>query len=357
MCQTYSRQPITWRTKPSTLLSGSGSPSAPSRASALGRAHELQRVEQPEVQRRGEQRVRQPPVAGQHRVLVRAEGRQPVVEEVRQRAQRLGAGDGEQPRAVDPDERDLAGRSQRSRSARTSSSISSSSGHHGSGTGTRAVGGRRLAVVVVEVPAAADRVGAVHQHAVAPAAVAVEVLHQQPAGRTGVPRATRVPAQAANSSCVFTKPRAASTCDARTAARTRSRLRQVVGAQTDSGSAHRSQRLARRCAPGGGRLLAQLGGAVAQRREHEVGLLPVEAAAGEHRLRLDEQHRLVGVVEEVRAELVGEQPPPCGGGPLGEDGEGRVTVGPRRTQPLVPVPDRRITRPHLPAAILGVPIR
>jgi hypothetical protein len=39
-----------------------------------------------------------------------------------------------------------------------------------------------------------------------------------------------------------------------------------------------------------------------------VGLLPVEGAAPEHRLRLDQQHGLVGPVEKMRPELIGEQP-------------------------------------------------
>ncbi len=42
--------------------------------------------------------------------------------------------------------------------------------------------------------------------------------------------------------------------------------------------------------------------------QQQVRLLPVEPPAAEHRPRLDQQHRLVGRVEEVRAELVGEQP-------------------------------------------------
>jgi hypothetical protein len=79
-------------------------------------------------------------------------------------------------------------------------------------------------------------------------------------------------------------------------------------------------------------LVAQLDGAVPERGEDQVRLLPVEPPAGEDRLRLDQQHRLGGVVEDVRAELVGEAPPPCGGRPLGEDPESRVPVGPRCTE-------------------------
>jgi hypothetical protein len=36
----------------------------------------------------------------------------------------------------------------------------------------------------------------------------------------------------------------------------------------------------------------------------------MEATAFEHRPRLDQQHRLVGSVQEVRPELVGETPAP-----------------------------------------------
>jgi hypothetical protein len=74
------------------------------------------------------------------------------------------------------------------------------------------------------------------------------------------------------------------------------------------------------------RLVAQLGGPVPQRRQHQVGLLAVEPAAREHRLRLDQQDRLVRAVEEVRTELVGEAPPPgvrCAGG---ERGQRRVVL-------------------------------
>jgi hypothetical protein len=53
--------------------------------------------------------VRQPPLVAQHRVLVRAEGTQPGVEEVAEPAQRLVPGDREQPRAVVADEGHVAG--------------------------------------------------------------------------------------------------------------------------------------------------------------------------------------------------------------------------------------------------------
>ena len=61
-------------------------------------------------------------------------------------------------------------------------------------------------------------------------------------------------------------------------------------------------------------LLTELVGSVTQPRQQQVRLGAVEPTSPEHCLRLDEQHRLVGGVEELRAELVGEQPP-TGHGP------------------------------------------
>jgi hypothetical protein len=40
-----------------------------------------------------------------------------------------------------------------------------------------------------------------------------------------------------------------------------------------------------------------------------MGLAAVESAAFEYRAGLDQQDRLVGAVQEVRSELVGETPP------------------------------------------------
>ena len=54
--------------------------------------------------------------------------------------------------------------------------------------------------------------------------------------------------------------------------------------------------------------LAELGDPVPHRRQDEVGLLPVEGATTEHGARLDDQQGPVMVVDEVRSQLVGEQP-------------------------------------------------
>ncbi|GAB3159403.1 hypothetical protein GCM10027290_64240 [Micromonospora sonneratiae] len=44
--------------------------------------------------------------------------------------------------------------------------------------------------------------------------------------------------------------------------------------------------------------------------EDQVGTLPVEDATPEDRLRLHQQHGLMRIVEEMRAELVSEDPTP-----------------------------------------------
>ena len=54
--------------------------------------------------------------------------------------------------------------------------------------------------------------------------------------------------------------------------------------------------------------LIQVGSAVPHRRKDQMRLLTMKPSAGEHRPGFDHQHVLVGVVDEVRAELVAEQP-------------------------------------------------
>jgi hypothetical protein len=45
-----------------------------------------------------------------------------------------------------------------------------------------------------------------------------------------------------------------------------------------------------------------------KRGQHQVSLLPMEAAASENSSRFHEKHRLISVVEEVGSELIGETP-------------------------------------------------
>ena len=128
----------------------------------------------PEVQRRREQGVRHPAVAAHDGVLVAARtsaagGRRSP----RARRSASVAGGGERAAARRRRRTRTPSAPNRSRSARTSASISSSVGQ----ARLRDAQGRRaprwrLAVLGVEVPAAADRLAAVHQHAV-------------PAGRRG----------------------------------------------------------------------------------------------------------------------------------------------------------------------------
>ena len=198
-------------------------------------------------------------------------------------------------------------RSQRSRSARTSASISSSSGHarlrrrRGSARPLR----RRLAVLGVEVPPAAGRLVAVHQHAVPAAGVAVEVLHQQP------PPAPR------------RRPRREVLAGRHVAAGREPLDLALLGQARDQG---RPRRATSAGSPGAARRPRRSGVAVRGRRAHTGTRSPSSAARcriadrtrcafcrwngvrREHPPRLDQQHRPVVVVEEVRAELVAEQP-------------------------------------------------
>lgn len=68
------------------------------------------------------------------------------------------------------------------------------------------------------------------------------------------------------------------------------------------------QRLTERAGPQQQRPVAQLGRPVAQRGQDQMSLLPVHRPSAEQLSDLHQQHRLVGVVEEVWPELVGQQP-------------------------------------------------
>ena len=245
-----------------------------------------------------------------------------MLDEVVERGQRLGAGGGEPARPVLADEwrpprppsgRGRAGPRRRSRPRPASA-----------GSGTPRVSWplrRRLAVVGVEVPAAADGLRPLHQQAEPPARVAVEVLHQQPA-----PRAAGRPAWRSRPGWSRSRGPAAGRCRApRHRPSTRCSAAQLVGWTTSSGPSTRGQRLAVGAGPDVGAPVAQLGGPVPHRREHQVRLLPVEPAAGEDAPGLDEQHLLAVVVQEVRPELVAEQPPSPGHvGSVGARGPARL---------------------------------
>ena len=270
----------------------------------LGRPCHLDRLQQPQIQRHRQQRVGHPAVLGHDRVLVPTEVRQPVPDEVGQGRQRLRARGREQPRTVLTEEL-TPSPSSRSRSSRTAASMSSSPGHTGSGSpSVRSALRRRLAVLGVEVPPAADRFSAVHQQPDPAPVVAVEVLHQKsfpaptvgPGGELGPARAEAPGRQSLDVA--------------------------LVGQPVDQVQRRPRRRLddlQRSCDLGQPRAvgvrpqvrtaLPELGRPVSHRRQHQVRLLAVEPSSAEHRGRLDQQHVGVGVVEEVWSELVAEEPP------------------------------------------------
>ncbi len=55
-------------------------------------------------------------------------------------------------------------------------------------------------------------------------------------------------------------------------------------------------------------LVTEFGSPVTHRRKHQVRLLPVKPPPGEDGLRFDQQDRLLRSVEEMRAELITEEP-------------------------------------------------
>ena len=72
-----------------------------------------------------------------------------------------------------------------------------------------------------------------------------------------------------------------------------------------------------------GQPVAELGGAVPHRAQHEVRLRPVEAPSPEDAGRLHHQQRAAVVVDEVRSELVAEEPPRRHAASLGSRPSGR----------------------------------
>ena len=153
----------------------------------LGRAHDVERMQQTEVERHRQQRVRHRPVGVQHRVLVRPEVRQAVVDEMPQRPLRLVGGDGEPARAVAADGRQVhrveVGAAPRRRLVL----------RRPPRLGTPRVvaprgGGSRFAWSWFHLPPSGS--APVHQHVEASPLCAVELLH---------PEAVRSPAHSVNS--------------------------------------------------------------------------------------------------------------------------------------------------------------
>ena len=226
-----------------------------------------------------------------------------MLEKVGQRGLRLHPGSGEQPRTVLAEERDPLGGQpvevvshlgvdvvlDRPRRLRQPERVLAL--------------GRWLTVLGVEVPPPTDRLGAVHQHTQSAPVVPVEVLHQQtppatalgPGGELGPARAEPPSRQPLDRPLL-----GQSVHEMHRRPRRRLDHLELIG--------HLGQPVAvglgaHVCAP-----LPQLGRPMTHGRQDQVGLLSVEHAPTQHRSRLDDQHRTVGVVQKVRTQLVPEQP-------------------------------------------------
>ena len=148
----------------------------------LDAGNHFPRIQQLQVQRRGDQRVVQPGLPGPHRVLPASEVAQAVGHEVVERFQRLGT------------------RQRPAEAVQAPGVVGVALAHLGQHLlcdlvrreaqrrrhQPRALAAEGLAVVGVEVPLAAGGLVAVHQHAMALAHLAVEVLHAQLAPSLGV---------------------------------------------------------------------------------------------------------------------------------------------------------------------------
>ena len=236
-----------------------------------------------------------PAVATHHRVLVTAEGRQPVLDEMAQGGQRFCSGRGEEPRPVRPDELDAVGRQPIEVSPHLLVDlvlVGPPGVRYAQGRGL----GRRRAVVGVVVPLAGDRPVALHQELQPAAGVAVEVLQQQPLATSTVGPGGEVGARGGE----------APSREPFEIAVRHQRLDQAQGGP--GGRLHHIERLVhprQTGAVGVGppivALLAELRRAMSHRRQDQLGLLPVKGPPPEDPGRLDHQHRLPGIVEEVWA--------------------------------------------------------
>jgi len=248
--------------------------------------------------------VRHGPVLGHDRVLVAAERRQAVRDEPIERPVRLGGGDGEQPGAVHADRVEVhpvevtphllvdvvlarlvrLGELQRLLLLR-----------------------RRLSVVLVVVPAAADGFASVHENVEAAALVAVEVLHPEPGAVAG-PMLEVLAGQGERRG-------GEDVCDEATFAQAvHEPLRGERGGFVDQdGPAKPFEGVGVGLGRDQRGTVAEVAGGVTQCRQHEVQLLPVVPAPPESGGGLDQQHLAVSMPAAVHrgAELVCEQPERC----------------------------------------------
>jgi hypothetical protein len=278
--------------------------SAPGPVSVFGCVRALEWIEQSEVHRCRQQTVRHETVAAQHRVLVRAEMRQPIAQKDFQRRLRLSCGDGEFSRPVAADELHVAvafpavqvgpdllvdvvflGQPRRRHTQRI-------------------VRGCRFTIVGVEVPPPLGGLSTVHQQVEPSSGVAVEVLQFQRAVSLGpLVECFAIGAEAAGGQHVDFWD---------------GRYRAHEPVSGPRGRLADSEPVADliQCLPIGaglqeGGLLAEFGRAMTQGGKHQVHLAAMKSAARERRPGFDQQHRLVWVVEKVRPELVGETPTPA----------------------------------------------
>jgi hypothetical protein len=245
-------------------------------------------------------------VGGQHGVLVRSEGGQPVPHERAQRGQRLPPGHRELARPVLAGEPHVAGLFPGIQ-VPADLVVDVVFGGRLGWRHVQAALRRGLPVLVIEVPPAAGRVVPVHQHPQPHPGIAVEVLQQQPA-----------PAAALGPGLEFV----------RTGGEPPRRQHLDPGQVPDEPVGGEAGRSADGQLPGlppgltqslgvgitlnKKGLVAELGRPVPERRQHQVRPPPVHGAAGERRPRLDQEHRLMRFVQEVGSQLVSEQPPPRG---------------------------------------------
>ena len=268
--------------------------------------HDLGRVQQTEVHRRRQHRVGELPLCGEHRVLVRPEHGQTVLDELVQTDECLRSCDGPRPIGVGAER---GGRQAIENVAVDVVELEPLDRRPGA-----AIARGRFAVVMIEVPLSADGLGAagadVHQHAESEPLPPIEVLHREPLA----------PCRPAREVVVVTQE-------------------QVVAHQLDAeplefdaciptGRFHRehasgaelvdviSQTLSERARPAVVDLESfdsQFRGEVRHRRQHEVQPLSMPAPRGDQRLTLDEQHAAVsrhpaGEGTAGAVQLIGEHP-------------------------------------------------
>ena len=259
----------------------------------LGSRDHLPRVEQSQVHRCRQQRVGHPRIRRQHCVLVGAERSKAMGDEAVEQGQRLPACGGEASRAIAAEERHVSVPLPPIEVVPHLQVDLVLDRPFRLGDAERGRPRRWLSVVGVEVPPSADRLVILHQDVQAASGVAVEVLHEKAAATARLhPRVEDLHRrrEAARGQHVDV---AAPDC--------KPQCRRRRGVADAEGLSHVVQGLRVGIRAHVGALPAELGCAMAHRREDEMRLGTMEAASGEHAPRLDHEHRLIRSVQEVRA--------------------------------------------------------